>query len=84
MKFNLVSLNGGSKNNAIPREAEAIIAVNPNDENTAIEVINNKPVWVKEKCTLCLGCIHRCPKFSIDYKEKTKAHGQYLNPNTKI
>lgn len=41
MKFNLVSLNGGSKNNAIPREAEAIIAINPNDENTAIEVINN-------------------------------------------
>lgn len=41
VKFNLVSLNGGSKNNAIPREAEAIIAVNPNDENTAIEVINN-------------------------------------------
>ena len=36
VKFNLVSLNGGSKNNAIPREAEAIIAVNPNDENTAI------------------------------------------------
>lgn len=41
VKFNLVILNGGSKNNAIPREAEAIIAVNPNDENTAIEVINN-------------------------------------------
>ena len=41
VKFILVSLIGGSKNNAIPREAEAIIAVNPNDENTAIEVINN-------------------------------------------
>ena len=50
----------------------------------AIKIIDDKPVWVKEKCTLCLGCIHRCPKFSIDYKEKTKAHGQYLNPNTKI
>ncbi|WP_196001152.1 aminoacyl-histidine dipeptidase [Clostridium sp. 1001271B_151109_B4] len=41
VKFNLVSLNGGSKNNAIPREAEAIIAINANDENTAIEVIKN-------------------------------------------
>lgn len=41
VKFNLVSLNGGSKNNAIPREAEAVIAVNSNDENAAIEVIKN-------------------------------------------
>lgn len=50
----------------------------------AIKIINNKPVWIKEKCTLCLGCLHRCPKFSIHYKEKTRNHGQYLNSNTKI
>ena len=41
VKFNLVSLNGGSKNNAIPREAEAIISINSNDENTVIELIKN-------------------------------------------
>ena len=41
VKYNLVTLSGGSKNNAIPREAEAIISVNENDENTVIEVINN-------------------------------------------
>lgn len=50
----------------------------------AIEMENNKPVWVKSKCTLCLGCLHRCPKNSIQYGNKTKQHGQYLNPNIKI
>lgn len=41
VKFNLVSLNGGSKNNAIPREAEAVISIDINDENTVIDIINN-------------------------------------------
>ena len=41
VKFNLVSLNGGSKNNAIPREAEAVIAINVNDENIVVDIINN-------------------------------------------
>ena len=41
VKFNLVNLNGGSKNNAIPREAEAIISINASDENTVINVIKN-------------------------------------------
>ena len=41
VKFNLVNLNGGSKNNAIPREAEAIIAINSNDEDTVMNVIKN-------------------------------------------
>lgn len=36
--FNLASINGGSKNNAIPREAEAIILVDPKDENKLIEL----------------------------------------------
>lgn len=37
--FNLASLNGGSKNNAIPREAEAILIVNLKDENKLNDVI---------------------------------------------
>lgn len=41
VNFNIVTLKGGSKNNAIPREAEAIIAININDENTVINIINN-------------------------------------------
>lgn len=41
VKFNIVSLNGGSKNNAIPREAEAIISIGINDEETVMNVIKN-------------------------------------------
>lgn len=46
----------------------------------AIEIINGKPVWVKEKCAMCLGCLHRCPEFAIQRGENTKKHGQYLHP----
>ena len=50
----------------------------------AIELREKKPVWVKEKCALCLGCLHRCPTFSIQRGPNTKKHGQYVNPNVKI
>lgn len=43
----------------------------------AIEMKDKHPVWVKDKCTMCLGCLHRCPKFAIQYGKNTKAHGQY-------
>ena len=49
-----------------------------------IEIRNGKPVWVKEKCVMCLGCLHRCPKFAIQYGSRTKKHGQYTNPNVKV
>lgn len=50
----------------------------------AIEVKNGKPVWKSEKCILCLRCLHNCPKAAIEYKKKTKKHGQYINPNVKV
>ncbi|MCH3971547.1 MAG: EFR1 family ferrodoxin [Oscillospiraceae bacterium] len=50
----------------------------------AIELRDRKPVWVKKKCTLCLGCLHRCPKFAIQYGSHTEKHGQYQNPYTKV
>lgn len=46
----------------------------------AIQIQDNRPVWIKEKCSICLGCLHRCPNFAIQYGEKTKYHGQYLHP----
>ena len=47
----------------------------------AIEIQSGKPVWIKEHCTLCLRCLHLCPKFSIQYGDsKTKQHGQYHHP----
>ena len=51
----------------------------------AIEIRDGKPVWVKDRCALCLGCLHRCPKFVIQYGNGvTKKHGQYKNPHTKV
>lgn len=50
----------------------------------AIEMQGGRPVWIKEKCVMCLGCLHRCPKFAIRYGNRTKKHGQYTNPNVKV
>lgn len=46
----------------------------------AIEIQNGKPAWVKKKCAMCLGCLHRCPEFAIQRGNKTKEHGQYVHP----
>lgn len=51
---------------------------------SAIRMESGKPTWTKEKCVMCLGCLHRCPKFAIQYGNKTKKHGQYLNPEVKV
>lgn len=50
--------------------------------SAAIQLRDGKPVWVKKRCTLCLGCVHRCPKNAIGYTKKTADHGRYWNPNT--
>lgn len=44
----------------------------------AIEIQDGKPVWIKKQCSLCLGCLHRCPKESIQYGSKTKKSGRYF------
>lgn len=46
----------------------------------AMEMRNGRPVWVKGRCTMCLGCLHRCPKFAIQCGPNTKHHGQYRHP----
>lgn len=51
----------------------------------AIEIKDGRPVWIKPQCTMCLGCLHRCPVFAIQYgRGRTKKHGQYINPHTKM
>ena len=50
----------------------------------AIEMQNRRPVWVLEKCPMCLGCLHRCPKFASQYGRNTRKHGQYTNPNVTL
>lgn len=50
----------------------------------AIKMKDGNPHWEIERCVMCLGCLHRCPKFAIQYRDKTKKHGQYQNPNVTI
>lgn len=50
----------------------------------AIEMRAGTPVWVKEHCAICLGCLHRCPKFAIQFGKRTRGHGQYVNPNVQL
>ena len=50
----------------------------------AMELRDGRPVWVKEKCVMCLGCLHRCQKFAIQYGKRTKGHGQYTNPHVTV
>lgn len=45
----------------------------------AIAMREGVPTFVLTECTLCLGCLHRCPKEAIRYKTKNR-HGQYVNP----
>lgn len=49
LDYKLVSVNGGSKNNAIPREADTIIALKSEDVSKAKELINNwNPILLNE------------------------------------
>ena len=50
-------------------------------EKTGTNKLGKNPVWTAERCALCLGCLHRCPKFAISYNNKTQTHGQYLHSN---
>lgn len=45
----------------------------------AIEICGGKPVWVKDKCAMCLACLHHCPKFAVQRGSKTALHGQYVH-----
>lgn len=46
---------------------------------SAIDIVKQKPTWNKEQCVMCLSCLHHCPKFAIQYENKTKKHGQYVH-----
>lgn len=49
----------------------------------AIEMKDGRPQWITKQCVMCLGCLHHCPKFAIQYGKNTKKHGQYHNPHVK-
>ena len=45
-----------------------------------IRMEDGLPEWVEDKCCWCLGCINRCPVKAIQFGEKTKDRGRYINP----
>ena len=45
---------------------------------------DNRPIWIKEQCLQCLGCLHRCLVFAIQYGKKTIKHGQFVHPGVKM
>ena len=47
---------------------------------SAIEIKEGRPVWVKKDCTKCAGCINRCPKGAIQYGSGTAKRRRYVNP----
>lgn len=46
-----------------------------------IKIKDGKPTWIDEQCTACLSCLHHCPKFAIQYDNKTQKRGQYQHFN---
>ena len=67
VKFDLAKIEGGSKNNAIPRECEAIILVDKNDVAKAKEDINKiAQIFQKEFSTSDPGIIVKCSETNID------------------
>jgi ferredoxin len=46
--------------------------------STAIEIVDGKPTWVKDRCILCLGCMNRCS--SIQYGKATVGRARYVHP----
>lgn len=43
----------------------------------AIEMKENKPLWVLPKCDNCLRCLHHCPVEAINYGESTRNRLRY-------
>ena len=77
IEFDLVSVEGGLKNNAIPREAECIILVNSNDESKLEKEINNAlQVFKNEYKT-------SDPDVTIEFKKCDKAYDKALNDKCK-
>ncbi|MDU4862733.1 MAG: aminoacyl-histidine dipeptidase [Terrisporobacter othiniensis] len=77
IEFDLVSVEGGLKNNAIPREAECIILVNSNDESKLEKEINNAlQVFKNEYKT-------SDPDVTIELEKCDKAYDKALNDKCK-
>lgn len=76
LKYETITVDAGERMILIyPNYCGGMPAVN------AITMKDGKPVWTQGNCAMCLGCLHRCPKFAIQYDDATKNHGQYQHPD---
>ena len=46
-------------------------------DNNTLEIKDGKPVWTTKHCNFCLGCLHKCPQFAIQFGKNTAKHGQW-------
>lgn len=46
----------------------------------AIRIEDGRPVWKKEQCALCMGCLNRCPAQAIQYGKRSAKNGRYVHP----
>jgi NAD-dependent dihydropyrimidine dehydrogenase PreA subunit/flavodoxin len=44
---------------------------------SAIEMRDDRPVWVKDHCYYCSGCINNCPKEAIGFGDKSEGVYRY-------
>lgn len=47
-----------------------------------ITLENGVPVWNADACTMCLGCLQRCPRAAIQHGDATAGRSRFLNPRT--
>lgn len=45
-----------------------------------IKIVDNRPVWQKDKCSKCSACINKCPVKAIQYGKGTIKRNRYVNP----
>ena len=47
----------------------------------AIEIRNDRPVWLSKRCQHCTACINRCPERAIQFGRATARRGRYYIMN---
>lgn len=89
IEFSLVSINGGSKNNAIPREGDAIVAVKASSINTLLSNIEEWDKTIKNELKaqdsdVCISIEESNSKFEEKFDVKSTKQVVkllYLYPN---
>ena len=76
VSLNLVSLNGGSKKNAIPREDVAVISINSNDKDKLFKVVETVEAELKEELRV------KDPDVTVIVSEKSSEAAKIFDDET--